>query len=190
VIIFFFRECHIVSFRNHSGIEANGMCELCLPISNCCSKCCVLHWTLFDDTDNREKASKGSFFNWIYFAANIGGLLSVTILVWTEENVGWGLGYGISALFIGIRIIIFFLGTPIYRFQRPTGSSLTRICQVISAALFKWKLKVPRDNCILFEIGVTNSSIEGSSRLEHTDGLRLSHSFKHLFISSYFLCSS
>ncbi|MCI57941.1 peptide transporter PTR2-like, partial [Trifolium medium] len=25
----------------------------------------------FDDTDHREKASKGSFFNWIYFAANI-----------------------------------------------------------------------------------------------------------------------
>ncbi|MCI02001.1 peptide transporter PTR2-like, partial [Trifolium medium] len=125
----------------------------------------------FDDTDHKEKASKGSFFNWIYFAANIGALLSATILVWIEENVGWGLGYGISALFIGIGIIIFFLGTPIYRFQRPTGSSLTRICQVISAALFKWKLEVPQDNCLLFEIGVTNSSIEGSSRLEHTDGL-------------------
>ncbi|XP_045826944.1 protein NRT1/ PTR FAMILY 8.3-like isoform X1 [Trifolium pratense] len=126
----------------------------------------------FDDTDHKEKESKGSFFNWIYFAANIGALLSATVLVWTEENVGWGLGYGISALFIGIGIIIFFLGTPIYRFQRPTGSSLTRICQVISAALFKWKLEVPQDNCLLFEIGVTNSSIEGSSRLEHTDGLR------------------
>ncbi|GAU13785.1 hypothetical protein TSUD_82940 [Trifolium subterraneum] len=118
----------------------------------------------FDDTDHRERASKGSFFNWNYFTSNIGALLSVTVLVWTQENVGWGLGYGISALFIGIAIIIFFLGTPIYRFQRPRGSPLTRICQVISAAIFRRKLEVPLDNCLLFE--------KGSSRLEHSDGLR------------------
>lgn len=84
----------------------------------------------FDDTDNKERESKGSFFNWNYFTSNIGALLSVTILVWTEENVGWGIGYGICALFIGIAIIIFFLGSPIYRVQRPGGSPLTRIFQV------------------------------------------------------------
>ncbi|CAK8578266.1 unnamed protein product [Lathyrus sativus] len=126
----------------------------------------------FDDTDHRERASKGSFFNWNYFTSNIGALLSVTILVWTEENVGWGLGYGISASFIGIAIVIFFLGTPVYRFQRPVGSPLTRICQVISAALFKWKLEVPPDICLLFEREMKNSSIERSHRLEHSDGLR------------------
>lgn len=126
----------------------------------------------FDDTDHRERASKGSFFNWNYFTSNIDALLSVTILVWTEENLGWGLGYGISALFVGIAILIFFLGTPIYRFQRPRGSPLTKICQVISAAFFKKNLEVPQDSCLLFEIAVRNSSIEGSPRLEHSDGLR------------------
>ncbi|KAK7319191.1 hypothetical protein RJT34_03909 [Clitoria ternatea] len=124
----------------------------------------------FDDTDHRERASKGTFFNWNYFTSNIGALISVTILVWIEENLGWGLGYGIVALFIGIAIIIFFLGTPFYRFQRPSGSPLTRICQVVSAALCKWKLEVPQDS--LYEISVRNSSIEGSPKLEHTDGLR------------------
>lgn len=141
----------------------------------------------FDDTDHKERASKGSFFNWNYFTSNIGALLSVTILVWTEENVGWGIGYGICALFIGIAIIIFFLGTPIYRVQRPGGSPLTRIFQVISAALFKWKLEVPQDSCLLFEKAMRSSSIEGSSRLEHSDDLRLSHSFKHLSIYSYYV---
>ncbi|KAJ1399957.1 Proton-dependent oligopeptide transporter family [Sesbania bispinosa] len=126
----------------------------------------------FDDTDRRERASKGSFFNWNYFTSNIGALISVTMLVWIEENVGWGLGYGIVASFIGIAIIILFLGTPIYRFQRPGGSPLTRICQVVAAALHKWKLEVPQDSCLLFEKAVRNSSFEGSPRLEHTDGLR------------------
>jgi solute carrier family 15 (peptide/histidine transporter), member 3/4 len=142
----------------------------------------------FDDTDHREKASKGSFFNWNYFTSNIGALLSVTILVWTEENVGWGIGYGICALFIGIAIIIFFLGSPIYRVQRPGGSPLTRIFQVISAALFKWKLEVSQESCLLFEKAIRNSSIEGSSRLEHSDDLRLSHSFKHLSYPISIVC--
>ncbi|KAK7359541.1 hypothetical protein VNO77_01502 [Canavalia gladiata] len=126
----------------------------------------------FDDTDHRERASKGSFFNWNYFTSNIGALISVTTLVWIEENVGWGLGYGIAASFIGIAIIIFFLGTPFYRFQRPGGSPLTRICQVVAAALCKWKLEVPQDSSLLYEIDVRNSAIEGSSKLEHSNGLR------------------
>ncbi|XP_057421536.1 protein NRT1/ PTR FAMILY 8.3-like [Lotus japonicus] len=126
----------------------------------------------FDDTDRKEKASKGSFFNWNYFTSNIGALIAVTALVWIEENVGWGLGYGIAASFIGIAIVVFFLGTPFYRLQRPGGSPLTRICQVVSATLRKWKVEVPQDSCMLFEIKARNSSTDGSSRLEHSDGLR------------------
>ncbi|XP_061367071.1 protein NRT1/ PTR FAMILY 8.3-like isoform X2 [Gastrolobium bilobum] len=126
----------------------------------------------FDDTDHRERASKGSFFNWNYFTSNIGALIATTVLVWTEENVGWGLGYGIASAFIGIGIIVFFLGTPIYRLQRPGGSPLTRICQVVAAALHNWKLEVPQDSYLLYEKAVTDSSIEASVKLEHSDGLR------------------
>ena len=126
----------------------------------------------FDDTDHKERASKGSFFNWNYFTSNTGALISTTILVWTEENFGWGLGYGIAASFIGIGIVIFFLGTSIYRFQRPGGSPLTRICQVVVASLHKRKLEVPQDSSLLYETALKNSSIEGSFKLGHTDGLR------------------
>ncbi|OIW14511.1 hypothetical protein TanjilG_12104 [Lupinus angustifolius] len=129
----------------------------------------------FDDTDQNEKAIKGSFFNWNYFTSNIGALVATTVLVWTEENVGWGIGYGIAASFIAIGIMVFFLGTNKYRLQRPHGSPLTRICQVIVASLFKWKLKVPHDSCLLYEVEMKNSSIEliqGSRKLEHSNGLR------------------
>ncbi|XP_057419435.1 protein NRT1/ PTR FAMILY 8.3-like isoform X2 [Lotus japonicus] len=126
----------------------------------------------FDDTDNKERASKGSFFNWNYFTSNIGALIGVSALVWIEENIGWGLGYGIATSSIGIGMIVFFLGTPLYRLQKPGGSPLTRICQVVAAALRKWKLEVPQDSFLLFEVAETNSSIKGSPKLEHSDGLR------------------
>ncbi|OIW00715.1 hypothetical protein TanjilG_09684 [Lupinus angustifolius] len=126
----------------------------------------------FDDTDHKEKASKGSFFNWNYFTSNTGALVATTVLVWTEEKVGWGVGYGIATFFIGIGIIIFFLGTRVYRYHRPRGSPLTRIFQVIVASLHKRKCKVPQESSLLYEVEVENSSIEGSSTLQHSNGLR------------------
>ncbi|XP_072066872.1 protein NRT1/ PTR FAMILY 8.3-like [Arachis hypogaea] len=126
----------------------------------------------FDDTDLKERASKALFFNWNYFTGNIGALIATTILVWTEENIGWGLGYGIAASFIGIGMIVFFLGTRTYRFLRPGGSPITRICQVVVACLHKRKLEVPQDTSFLYETVAENSSVEGSLKLVQTNGLR------------------
>ncbi|XP_019186891.1 PREDICTED: protein NRT1/ PTR FAMILY 8.4-like [Ipomoea nil] len=84
----------------------------------------------FDDTDPSERPKKGSFFNWYYFSINIGALASSTIIVWIQENAGWGIGFGIPTLFMAIAIASFFSGTPLYRFQKPGGSPLTRICSV------------------------------------------------------------
>ncbi|KAF2316649.1 hypothetical protein GH714_041990 [Hevea brasiliensis] len=75
----------------------------------------------FDDTDPQERVKKGSFFNWFYFSINIGALISSSLLVYIQDNAGWGLGFGIPALFMGIAIASFFSGTTLYRFQKPGG---------------------------------------------------------------------
>ncbi|KAF9672803.1 hypothetical protein SADUNF_Sadunf11G0082200 [Salix dunnii] len=85
----------------------------------------------FDDTDPMERVKKGSFFNWFYFSINIGSLVSSSLMVYIQDEAGWGLGFGIPALFMGIAIASFFSGTPLYRFQRPVGSPVTRMCQVM-----------------------------------------------------------
>ncbi|XP_030468145.1 protein NRT1/ PTR FAMILY 8.3-like [Syzygium oleosum] len=124
----------------------------------------------FDDTDPKERMKKGSFFNWFYFSINIGALISSSFLVWIQENAGWGWGFGIPALFMGIAIASFFSGTPLYRFQRPGGSPITRMCQVLVASFRKWNIKVPEDDSLLYE--TQNSVIAGSRKLEHTDELK------------------
>ncbi|KAM6546688.1 hypothetical protein CsatB_027424 [Cannabis sativa] len=125
----------------------------------------------FDDTDSKERVKKGSFFNWFYFSINIGALISSSLLVYIQDNAGWGLGFGIPALFMGIAIASFFAGTPIYRFQKPGGSPITRMCQVMVASFRKWTLEVPKDSTLLFETQDKNSAIEGSRKLEHTNEL-------------------
>uniref|UniRef100_A0A1D1Z7N0 Peptide transporter PTR2 n=1 Tax=Anthurium amnicola TaxID=1678845 RepID=A0A1D1Z7N0_9ARAE len=126
----------------------------------------------FDDTDSRERVKKGSFFNWFYFSINIGALISSSFLVWVQDNWGWGLGFGIPTLFMGIAIGSFFLGTPLYRFQKPGGSPITRVCQVVVASLRKWNVSVPFDSSLLYEVPDKSSAIKGSRKLEHSDELK------------------
>ncbi|GMP92698.1 hypothetical protein CsSME_00042810 [Camellia sinensis var. sinensis] len=126
----------------------------------------------FDDTDPKERAKKGSFFNWFYFSINLGALASTILIVWIQENAGWGLGFGIPALFMGIAIVSFFSGTPLYRFQNPGGSPLTRLCQVLVASFRKWYLEVPTDSILLYETPDKTSAIEGSRKLDHTNDLK------------------
>ncbi|CAA7032532.1 unnamed protein product [Microthlaspi erraticum] len=104
----------------------------------------------FDENDSKERVRKSSFFNWFYFSINIGAFGSLG-LVLVQENIGWGLGFGIPTVFMGLAIISFFFGTPLYRFQKPRGSPVTRVCQVLVAAFRKMNLTVPQDPTLLFQ---------------------------------------
>uniref|UniRef100_A0A0D6QXA6 Major facilitator superfamily (MFS) profile domain-containing protein n=1 Tax=Araucaria cunninghamii TaxID=56994 RepID=A0A0D6QXA6_ARACU len=123
----------------------------------------------FDDTDPTERKKKGSFFNWFYFSINVGALIASSVLVWVQDNIGWGWGFGIPTVFMGLAIFSFFSGTPLYRLQKPGGSPLARVCQVVVASLRKLKAKLPTDQSLLYEVQDKTSAIQGSRKLEHTE---------------------
>ncbi|CAI0475543.1 unnamed protein product [Linum tenue] len=97
----------------------------------------------FDDADPVEKEHKASFFNWFYFSINVGALIASSVLVWVQDNVSWGWGLGIPAIAMAIAVVSFFTGTRKYRYQKPGGSPLTRICQVMVASFRKYRVNVP-----------------------------------------------
>ncbi|CDY09395.1 BnaA02g26150D [Brassica napus] len=100
----------------------------------------------FDQTDPNERDRKASFFNWFYFSINVGAFVSSTLLVWVQENCGWELGFMIPTVFMGLATASFFFGTPLYRFQKPRGSPITRACQVLVAAYRNMNLRLPEEN--------------------------------------------
>ncbi|WCJ42923.1 Major facilitator superfamily protein [Euphorbia peplus] len=127
----------------------------------------------FDDTDETEKKHKGSFFNWFYFSINVGALIASSLLVYVQMNWSWGWGFGIPAIAMAIAVVSFFSGTRLYRNQKPGGSPLTRLCQVIVASTRKYKTEVPTDKSLLHETANdTESDIKGSRKIEHTKGMR------------------
>ena len=126
----------------------------------------------FDDTDPLERVRKGSFFNWFFTCIYIGSLISSSFLVWVQDNCGWGLGFGIPTFFMALAIGSFFAGTGLYRFQKPGGSPITRACQVVVASLKKWKVHIPVDSSLLYELPDNGSAIKGSRKLQHIDDLK------------------
>ncbi|KHN44081.1 Putative peptide/nitrate transporter [Glycine soja] len=126
----------------------------------------------FDDTDPKGRVKKGSFFNWYYFSINLGAIVSSSIVVWIQDNAGWGLGFGIPTLLIVLSMASFFIGTPLYRFQKPGGSPVTRMCQVLCTSVRKWNFVIPEDSSLLYEMSDKRSAIKGSHKLLHSDDLR------------------
>ncbi|KAF8396886.1 hypothetical protein HHK36_018521 [Tetracentron sinense] len=126
----------------------------------------------FDDTDEAEKKRKSSFFNWFYLSINIGALIAASVLVWIQMNVGWGWGFGIPAVAMAIAVVSFFSGTKLYRNQKPGGSALTRIAQVLVASVTKFRVALPADKSLLYETADEESVVKGSRKLEHTEQLR------------------
>ncbi|CAN7142066.1 unnamed protein product [Brassica rapa subsp. narinosa] len=125
----------------------------------------------FDDTDEEEKESKSSFFNWFYFVINVGAMFASSVLVWIQMNVGWGWGFGVPTVAMAVAVLLFFAGSKFYRLQKPGGSPITRMLQVIVASFRKSKVRVPEDAALLYEIHDAESSIQGSRKLEHTPKL-------------------
>ncbi|CAN6476273.1 unnamed protein product [Victoria cruziana] len=92
----------------------------------------------FDETIPEEQKSKSSFFNWWYFALCFANTVSILVLNYIQEDIGWGLGYGIPCLSMALGLIIFLGGTFTYRISLAQEEGpFTRILQVFVAAFRK-----------------------------------------------------
>ncbi|KAG6789379.1 hypothetical protein POTOM_005476 [Populus tomentosa] len=119
----------------------------------------------------RLRKNTSSFFNWFYFSINVGALIAGSVLVWVLDNVRWGWGFGIPAIAMAIAVASFFSGTQLFRYQKPGGSPLTRICQVLVASFRKKKVEVPADKALFYETADAESNIKRSRKLDHTEEL-------------------
>ncbi|KAJ7964807.1 protein NRT1/ PTR FAMILY 6.4 [Quillaja saponaria] len=97
----------------------------------------------FDTADPKEEKAMIFFFNRFYFGISLGSLFAVVVLVYVQDNVGRGWGYGISAGTMMIAVATLLAGTPLYRYKKPQGSPLTVIWRVLFLAWKKRSLPYP-----------------------------------------------
>ncbi|KAL7615517.1 hypothetical protein Lser_V15G01912 [Lactuca serriola] len=91
-----------------------------------------------DQFDNPE--DQGVFFNWHFFTLYVGLLVSVVGIIYVEDNMSWGLGYGLCVAANLIGLVIFAVGKSRYRLLKPQESPFTRLACVVVAAFRKRKV--------------------------------------------------
>lgn len=123
----------------------------------------------FDEAHPKERLHMISFFNWFFFAISTGAFCAVTMLVYIQDNVSRGVGYGVCAICMTAAICVFLLGTRNYRYKPPNGSPFTQIAQVFVAAWRNRKLQLPEDASRLYN-GVEYSKF--TYRIYHTNQFR------------------
>ncbi|CAL5030256.1 unnamed protein product [Urochloa decumbens] len=133
----------------------------------------------FDDGNAAERERKASYFSWFYGVGNLAVLASGTLLVWVEEDLSWGLGYGVCAALVAAAVAGLAATAPVYRIVPPVGSPLKGACQVLVALAHKVRVRVPDDASELYEDKVHVSKktpllLERPEReqLGHTDQFR------------------
>ncbi|KAK9827526.1 hypothetical protein WJX74_008315 [Apatococcus lobatus] len=92
----------------------------------------------FDEANPRDRREKTSFFNWFYFAVNIGSLIACSVIVYVQENISWAVGFAIPAAAMALAVIIFISGSKNYTHVLPSESPITRVFKVLSAATRGW----------------------------------------------------
>ncbi|KAL6524655.1 hypothetical protein OROHE_016326 [Orobanche hederae] len=127
----------------------------------------------FDEDHPKESHSKVSFFSYFYLALNLGSLFSNTILGYYEDKGVWAIGFWASGGSATLALLLFLLGTPIYRHITPKGNPFSRFCQVIVAATRKWKVEVrSSDHSLFYEVQGTDLADNGARKILHTHGFK------------------
>ena len=126
----------------------------------------------FDENDPKQNTKTWKYFNWYYFTMGAAILLAVTVLVYIQDNVGWGWGLGIPTMAMFLSIIAFIIGYPLYRNLDPAGSPFTRLIQVSVAAYKKRKLPMVSDSTLLYQNDELDALISIGGKLLHTKHMK------------------
>lgn len=78
---------------------------------------CVLPFgaNQFDEDSPQERQAKNSFSNWRFFGLCLAATSALLIVVYIQENVGWAIGFEISAVAMAFAFVLFLLGRKSYR---------------------------------------------------------------------------
>ncbi|CAI9114994.1 OLC1v1015824C1 [Oldenlandia corymbosa var. corymbosa] len=63
-----------------------------------------------------KRRAKSSFFNWWIYGTSSGAVLAHLTLHYIQDNISWGIGFGIPCIAMIVGLVLFLLGTAMYRF--------------------------------------------------------------------------
>ncbi|CAL5358574.1 unnamed protein product [Camellia sinensis] len=95
----------------------------------------------FDGKDSEELKARSSFFNWWYLGLCGGPTAAFLFLNYIQDNINWGLGFGIPCISMVVALVIFLIGTRTYRYsiKGHNNNTFFRIAKVFATAAKNWR---------------------------------------------------
>lgn len=95
----------------------------------------------FDDLDPHELSCRSSFFNWWSFALCAAPLAALPTLNYVQDNISWGIGFGIPCISMLIALLLFIFGIRSYRYRIRVDEkcAVSRVSLVFVKALMNWR---------------------------------------------------
>ncbi|XP_030078089.1 solute carrier family 15 member 3 [Microcaecilia unicolor] len=75
-------------------------------------------------TDCGREATR-QFFNWFYWCINIGGIISLLVVAFIQQNVDYLIGYAIPSICVVLALFVFLLATPSFIIKPAHGSQIS-----------------------------------------------------------------
>ncbi|XVF83322.1 hypothetical protein PTKIN_Ptkin16aG0477700 [Pterospermum kingtungense] len=80
---------------------------------------------------------QGIFFNWYFLALYVASSIFFTAIIYIQDNLSWGLAFGICVIANAIALVLFASGKRFYRRIKPHGCPFISILRVVFAAVLK-----------------------------------------------------
>lgn len=95
----------------------------------------------FDGKYSKEGKARSSFFNWWYLGLVGGPEAALIFLNYIQDNLNWGLGFGIPCISMAIALVVFLMGTRtyMYTFKGQEKNPFFRIGKVFANAARNWQ---------------------------------------------------
>ncbi|XP_052200354.1 protein NRT1/ PTR FAMILY 1.2-like [Diospyros lotus] len=92
----------------------------------------------FDRPENpKNERVLQSFFNWYYASVGISVMISITVIIYIQNQFGWVVGFGVPVGLMLFSTAMFFLGSPLYFKVKAKKSLVTGLAQAACAAVKK-----------------------------------------------------
>ncbi|XP_057752585.1 protein NRT1/ PTR FAMILY 2.13-like isoform X1 [Arachis stenosperma] len=135
-------EC-VKASNSQMGVVILGLCFL--TIGSAGIRPCSIPFGVdqFDQTTEEGKKGMASYFNWYYTTFTLVLLVSQTLVIYVQTSISWKIGFAIPTVCMFLSIIMLFVGTRLYVYVKPEGSTFPGIGHVLVAAYRKRKLMLP-----------------------------------------------
>lgn len=85
------------------------------------------------------------YFSWYYVSTTFSIVVAITCIVYIQDNIGWGIGFGVPVVLMFLSAVFFFLASPFYVKLKAKSSLLTGMFQVILASYKNRHLELSSD---------------------------------------------